>query len=36
LARANAPHGLQAGLDEAGEMGRRTQAPIGYQPIPLL
>jgi hypothetical protein len=34
LARADAEHGVHAGLDEQGHMGVRTQAPIGHEYIP--
>jgi hypothetical protein len=27
---ADAQHGMQAGLDEEGEMGIGTQAPVGH------
>ena len=33
LARADAEHGMHAGLDEKGEMGGGTQAPIGHEHI---
>jgi hypothetical protein len=33
LARADAEHGVHAGLDEEGHMGIRTQASIGHQHI---
>jgi hypothetical protein len=34
LSRADAQHGVHAGLDEEGEMSVRTQAPIGHEDIP--
>jgi hypothetical protein len=33
LARAHAQHGVHAGLDEEGEMGVGTQAPIRHEHI---
>ena len=33
LARADAQHGVHASLDEEGEMGIGTQAPIGHEHI---
>jgi hypothetical protein len=36
LSRADAQHGVQASLDEEGEMRIGTQAPIGDQHIPCL
>jgi hypothetical protein len=30
LSRADAQHGMSAGLDEEGELGVGTQAPIGH------
>jgi hypothetical protein len=33
LARADAAHGVHAGVDEEGKMGVRTQTPIGHQHI---
>ena len=34
LWRADAPHGVQAGLNEEGHMGIGTQAPIGHEHVP--
>jgi hypothetical protein len=34
LSRADAQHGMHAGLDEEGEMDVGTQAPIGHEYIP--
>jgi hypothetical protein len=34
LARADAPHGVYAGLAEECEMSIRTQAPIGHEHVP--
>jgi hypothetical protein len=36
LACADAEHGVHASLDEAGQMGIRTESPIGHQPIPFV
>ena len=36
LSRADTQHGVHAGLDEEGEMGIGTQAPISHQYIPFL
>jgi len=36
LPRTQAPHGIQAGLHEEGEMGVGTQAPIGHEHVPWL
>jgi hypothetical protein len=33
LTRANAQDGVYTGVDEEGEMGKGTQAPIGHQHI---
>jgi len=34
--RTNAPHRMHAGLDEEGEMGRGTEAPIGHAHVPFV
>jgi hypothetical protein len=34
LARADAEHGMHARLDEEGEMGIGTQAPIRHEDVP--
>jgi hypothetical protein len=34
LSRADAPHGLHASLNEEGERGGGTQAPLGHQHVP--
>jgi hypothetical protein len=36
LSRADAEHGVHASLDEEGEMGVGTQAPIGHEHVPCL
>jgi hypothetical protein len=36
LSRTNAQHGVHAGLDEEGEMGIGTEAPIGHEHVPFL